>query len=124
MRITDLPTPGRFAGSATLRKDICRAIDFAQRASWRGTGNNTPEIVLSLEVCFKAALEELSKLHKGQELMDDPESSTEPDTGTDVPENTNEPQNALQGVSEVVHKENNQASAPALPSILRKRKTK
>lgn len=124
MRLIDLPAPGRFAGSATLRKDIVRAIDFAQRASWRGSSDTTPEIVLSLEVCFRAALDELAKLHKGseapQELTGDDQSQSEPQGGTDVPEENETPQKAVQSVSEVVHKEN----TPALPSILRKRKTK
>ena len=147
MRLIDLPSPGTFAGSATLRKDLVRAISFAQTAFVRTNGERTPELAKTLKICLDHALGEIAKLEvpenpsEGFEVSgtnsttteEGSESHVEPDQcnpATVVPgdgsEAPVEPHVEPDAVQEVVSPEVEQAVVEVpetpLPSILRKRK--
>lgn len=125
MRLIDLPSPGVFAGSATLRKDLCRAISFSQTAFARTGGKETPTLAASLKVCLLYALSELEKLHVNDWDQDTVEAHvSDPEANDDVEATTvpeSQPDSHVEAPAASGEVLPDVDKPTPLPSILRKR---
>lgn len=109
MRVIDLPGPGRFSGSATLRKEVVRAISFCEKAV-RVCPDQKPMILKTMSEFMDHAMARIAEL---EAMYDSAEPKTTETNPTDEDKGEEKDQEKPQDEPEV-----------KLPSILRKRKNK
>lgn len=127
MRITDIPSPGRFTGSATLRKETVRSLSFIQKACWANPSRK-PEIIDSMKSFFDECMGFIAEYER--QYLPDPGPEGQPSDPPQTPQEGEDKVEAPQ-VAESTQDATTEAPTTAettsevkLPSILRNKRTK